>query len=330
MQQIAVVRLDKIGDLILTTPAIASLKNAYPESHLTAIVSPYNKVVLEHSPWVDEIWEWAWTIENSLRLKRKAFDLVVVFSPTTASYWVALLSGAKIRAGYAYKSRVLTRWFSRVCLTKPLICALDQKDVRENGMNIPHEVEQNLAVVSSVGVLEDDLCPDLAVPVLAGELDWVKKSLSQKPSIGVHLSKAWNDRLSRDFVPRLLEELSKASDVFVSYGPEEASWADQLRLPENVKRFGNLSFSQWAALFHEAKVLVTANTGALHLAASQRVPVVAVFEPEFYAYHEKRWAPWKVPSLILRKDDPKLLRKIVKGTLDLAGTKENIGSNLQL
>lgn len=330
IKKIAVVRTDRIGDLILTTPAIASLKALYPGCHLTAIVSSYNQVVLENSPDVDEIWPWKWSLKNILRLRKKHFDLVAVFSPTTQSYLIAFFSGAKLRAGYVYKSRILTRFFSCWWLNRRLVCSTDQKEVQTNQTGILHEVEQNLEVVQALGAPREKLRRDLVVPVAPADLHWAKQVLQDKPALGVHWSEALQVNLPPDFFVELLVRLTRKINVFITAGPYERAGKFGFTLPETIKWFENLPFSRWAALFRQSQVIVTGNTGAVHLAASQGVPVVAVFDSKFYPYHRMRWSPWKVPFFIFRKDDPDLLQKITEGAFNLAGLKENIGSNLQL
>lgn len=333
VKKIAVVRLDKIGDLILTTPAIASLSLTFPGSSITAIVNHYNRVVLEHCPYIREIWEWEWNPANFFRLRKAGFDLMVVFSPTTPSYWIAFLSRAKIRAGYVYASRPLPCLFSKIWLNQVTIDPVDQKNVTEISTAVPHEVEQNLELVKQVSRGKYVPHTDLVVPIPDAAGKWAREQLKTKPCIGFHLAGGWRNNLPPDFVREILKELSSLGETFLTYGPEECAWADSLKLPEKIRRFGRLSFDQWGALIQQSSVFLTTNTGSLHLAASQKVPVLAVFEPEFYAYHSKRWHPWKVPYLLLRKDNPDLFEKIVEGTKKILQSdvlQKNFRPNLHL
>lgn len=146
--KIAAIRLDAVGDLILTTPALAFLKSSFPEASLTAIVSEYNHEVLEGNPSVDEILVWDGRTSSFLQFRKKKFDLVMVFSPLTTSYLAALACGGKIRVGYCYSSRPLTRFLAGMALTHTLLAPVEQHDLDEQYQAIPHEVEQNLEVVS--------------------------------------------------------------------------------------------------------------------------------------------------------------------------------------
>jgi len=287
IRRIAIVRLDKIGDLILTIPAIASLRIAFPTAKISAIVSPYNKVVLNGSPLVDEVIEWRWSLENIIRLRKAKFDLMAVFSPTTNSYLLAFFSGAKIRAGYVYANRLIPRLFTLLALNK-----------RSVAHEVPHEVVQSLEVVKQFGIPVKESVK-LELPVTAKA--WAKHSLPPGMKIGLHFSNAWDTAFLSKLVPRL----NQVAKVIVTYGP--------LENPPKLEAqfFGNLRFSEWGALAAECNVFISPNTGSMHLAASQGVPVIAVFEPKSQEEDERRWHPWQVPYRIFRKDDPELSDKIL-------------------
>lgn len=284
--EIAVVRLDKIGDLILTTPAIASLRAAYPKAKITAIVSPYNKVVLEGSSLVDAIWEWRWTLSNVLRLRKSKFELVAVFSPTTVSYAVAFFSGAKIRAGYVYANRILPRLFTLFALNRRVVSRI-----------VPHEVTQTLDVIKKLGIPSDDR---LKIELSDEAIAWAKASIRPGQKIGIHYSNHWDSKFFID----LISCLKPMAELVITHGPSER--------PPNIaiQTFGNLTFRQWAVLTASCTLFISPNTGAMHLAASQGVPVIAVFESKSADDDETRWHPWKVPYRIFRKNDPKLLDEI--------------------
>lgn len=314
-KKIAVVRLDKIGDLILTTPAIASLKAAFPQSFLTALVSPYNQVVVAHSPHVDKIWPWEGTAQDWRQLREAHFDLVVVFSPTMASYKIAFFSRAKVRAGYVYGNRIFSRLFSSMALNRRLIDSIDRSAPDKKAISIPHEVEQNLQVVKMV--TDAPLETNLVVPVPPSDIEWAQNTLNDGSKIGIHLSASWFKALPSDFLLSTLRKISSEGKVFVTIGAQEAAYASAIQWPEEIMRFRNLSFDRWGALIRQANVFITTDTGAMHVAASQKAPVVAVLEPEFFAYHAQRWRPWQVPYRLLRKDDPDLADKIVKAAKEL-------------
>ncbi len=327
--RIGIIRLDKIGDLILTTPALVNLKKIYPESSITAYVSSRNQKVLQGSPYVNQIHVWNWSLDFIQKVRREKFDIVVVFSPTTESYLAAFLSGARVRAGYIYTSRILTRFFSLFMLNKRLMCQVDQKDLEQNPRTVPHEVEQNLALVEKVSG-DKTTEKELFIFVPQSEKNWAENQLPGKGWLCVHFSKAWIEGLPDGFLAALIQTLAERKKIFLTCGPDEAFWISKIILPDSVKKFENLSFQQWAALISRADLCLSTNTGAVHLAASQKTPVLAIFESQFFNYHKQRWCPWKVPYAILRKDDIDLMNRILNEVQVLNHAKENISSNMQL
>lgn len=311
MEKIAVVRLDRIGDLILTTPAIASLKLLFPEASITAIVNSYNRVALEHSPHVNEIWEWHGTFNDWARLRRTKFDLLTVFSPTTASYKIAFFSNAPVRAGYVYANRFLSRLFSKAALTLRVIDPFGREAPEKKNIKIPHEVEQNLKVIERLSKGKVILETNLVVNIPEADKKWAKDRIKGNFKIGVHFSNAWRHGLQPDFFKDLLVTLSKLGSTFVTCGTGESIRFFSGTFPENVKFFENLSFDQWGALIGNSDVFISTDTGALHLAASQHVPAIAVMESRYFAYHRQRWSPWQVPHRIFSKNEANLLPRIV-------------------
>lgn len=288
IKRIAVVRLDKIGDLILTTPAIASLRAAFPNAKITAILSSYNKAVLENSPIIDEIFEWHWSLGNIGRLRRENYDLIAVFSPTSESYFLAFLSGARNRAGYVYASRILPRVLTLIFLNQRIV-----------SRQIPHEVVQNLDLIKRLGLpIKDELQINIDPQAKA----WAENTLPTVLKIGIHYSKSWEIDLPGNFLSELIAKLKSLGEVIITHSEATPKL--------DAHTLSDLTFSQWAAVAAECSLFITTNTGALHVAASQDVPVIAVFEPVSADDDETRWRPWKVPFRIFRKNDPQLSEKI--------------------
>ena len=101
-------------------------------------VSLRNREVLEYSPFVDQVEVWDWSLEFIRKVRKEKFDLMIAFSPITESYLAAFLSGSRIRAGYLYSSRPLTRFLSLFWLNKRLVCRIDQKNLEKAPSFVPH------------------------------------------------------------------------------------------------------------------------------------------------------------------------------------------------
>ena len=111
-KRILIVRTDRIGDVLLSTPVIKALRDAWPYAYIAMIVSPYAKEIVEGNPYLDEVIIYnkdgkhrsaLRTIKFALNLKKKKFDLAVILHPTNRVHLVSFLAGIKRRIGYDRK-----------------------------------------------------------------------------------------------------------------------------------------------------------------------------------------------------------------------------------
>jgi ADP-heptose:LPS heptosyltransferase len=118
-RRILLIQTAKIGDLVCTTPIIASLKASWPDCHLTVMVNPLCAPLLAHDPRVDTLWAvptWEWQgFAGKLRLLRRLhagrFDDCIVLSPNTTFLLLPLWAGIPRRAAMLsnFPSRSLDR-----------------------------------------------------------------------------------------------------------------------------------------------------------------------------------------------------------------------------
>src|SRR5437588_8820332 len=111
MKRIVLVRTDRIGDLILSTPAIATVRASFPGAHVTMVCSSYNRIVMERNGDVDEIVD----IPGGMRPEafgsrfRGLTDLAIALAPRASDLAIAGATRAGVRAGYTYERRYLMR-----------------------------------------------------------------------------------------------------------------------------------------------------------------------------------------------------------------------------
>lgn len=323
IKKIAVIRLDKVGDLILTTPAITLLRDSFPSATISAIVSPYTKEVLEGNLSIDEIFTVghvspvepfsiisAFTAGRLLRNKK--FDLTIVFSPHTNAYALAFGLGSPRRVGYTYASRRFTRVFSSFLLTDWVNEPPDQLAAERQNIVVPHEIEQNVVLVSHILQLNNAVIPDPVLVIEKKDEKFAEEFFknhgiqSGTPLLGFHLSIRWRQSVTNDMMGNFIRHISEIwhGKILVTSGPHEKEWLDELRDTFNkikVVIAESLSLKQWAALIKLCSVLISPDTGSLHIASAMKVPAIAVMEERFFKYHSKRWAPWGVPYRIVKK-----------------------------
>jgi ADP-heptose:LPS heptosyltransferase len=319
LKRIVLVRTDRVGDLVLSTPAIASFRRSWPDAHIDAIVTDYTEPVLRHNPDVDAVHiipksaPFA-TARATARAIGSGADMVVALSPRTVEYRLAALTRAPARFGYVYRRRYLARLAASYLLTDFCISEADPELAdRFPDRPVAHEVAQVLALVSLAGgkVITDQLTLRVG-----SDDEAFARNRVPAGAIALNLSPRWflpnfGFDATLDLIRRLA---SMQRDVLVTYGNDVPDAAARLRdavSTPNVTWLGDLPLLHWAAALARCSVVLTVDTGATHVASAVGVPVVVVFEREYYRLSSQEWAPWRVPNVMLCKPpvgaDPRAL-----------------------
>ena len=298
-------RTDRVGDLVLSTPAIASLRRSFRDAHITLVCSPYNKVVVERNPDIDQLEVLPREVQPSVfgRRFRGKVDLAIALAPRTADLRLVGATRAKRRIGYTYVSRLLARLAARRDLTDVLISEADPRLAeRHDPYPVRHEVLQVLALVERAGATK--IVYDLSLPI--NQVDRAAVADIPEGNVTVHLAQRWTSEGSTlESLLALLRELRELGrPLVVTYGEEMSSAVAALREAGAVDHFaGGLPFLGWAAAFERAACVVTVDTGATHVASAMRRPTVVVFEHRYFRLNSQEWSPWGVPYALVRKPE---------------------------
>jgi ADP-heptose:LPS heptosyltransferase len=281
---IMVIRSDRVGDLILSTPFLTVLRRSYPQAAIVALVDPYCREVLQGSGLAD-------LVESDLERCPKTPDLAIALAPRSQSHRTAYASGAPLRLGYAYRNRPLVRLAAHRFLTHCEVVTVKPPS------QVCHEVEHLDRLARRMG--------------LPGTLDWpltVGLQAQKEPGrLVFHLGDRWLvNGWSFDDVRELLRRLRGFAEVLVSAGPREERLVRENGLDlEGVELHFGKSFTEWARLIGSAEVLVSPDTGAVHVAAAMGTPVLVAYEAATFEHCSRQWAPWKVPYRAVLKAGPK-------------------------
>lgn len=331
LKSVCVLRPDHIGDLVLSTPFLKALRAQAPQAHISLVVFPYACGVLDGVSFVDEIivCNAAQIDECLTNIRQQKFDLAIALSSRTFAYRLARRTGAKMRAGYVDASRPLAVIF---CCWFYLTHVYTANVLARYGScgQMPHEVEQIRAFGRAIGLDYEDQSLCMGYEPIDAAYGQSVVSAWDKPSLAVHLHKKWlSQGWTVELLTVLVEELLKlvgGGGIVVTYGAAETLLADQLadslglrglcdvdlaRGRQNaghqafrVKFEGNLSPKQWASIYDACACVVSPDTGAVHIAAAVKTPVVSVFEAENADACVQQWAPWQVPHYSVVKGEP--------------------------
>lgn len=312
-QRVLCVRLDSIGDVLMTTPAIRALKESLPGREMALLSSPSGAEAGRLCPVVDEViaYDAPWMKATSPRedqtpelamiehLRAGRFDAAVIFtcfsqSPLPAAL-LCFLAGIPLRLAQ--------------CRENPYQLLSDRLPESEPDAGVRHEVQRQLDLVAAVGCRTADERLTLAAPPAAQmAIDRRLAALALAAEGPWAVLHAGATATSRRYPP---EQFAAAARCLVAghgwrllytgdAGERElvAGVIAASGVPgENLA--GQLSLAELAALIDRAPLLITNNSGPAHLAAAVGTSVV-----DLYAGTNPQHTPWRVPARVLMHDVP--------------------------
>lgn len=311
--RVLVVRLDNMGDVLMTTPAMRALRESGPaHRRLTLLASRSGAALGPHLPDIDDViaLDAPWVKHDrvdahELRrttaiLRRCAFDAAVIFTVYSQNPLPAALlchfAGIPLVLAHCRENpyHLLSHWVRE---TEPM-----------NG--IRHEVQRQLDLVASIGARTGD--PRLRFRTLPSD----RVSLSEKlADQGVTIQNGWivvhagasapSRRYGEEGFARALSLIETGGrPVLFTGGDEERELVSRIVARcgpalELVNTAGLLTLGELACLIEGADLLISNNTGPVHLAAALQTPVV-----DLYALTNPQHTPWLVQSRVLSHDVP--------------------------
>ncbi|CAN5854073.1 glycosyltransferase family 9 protein [soil metagenome] len=302
--RILLVRLERIGDLLMTLPAIADVRAAAPGAEIDLAVGGWNAEVARSvsgvstvhvvdAPWLARENAGASIgplLRTAIGWRKRRYDLAVNFEPDIRSNAILALSGARWTAGY------------RSAGGGPLLDqALDYQPGEhtvDNARRLAHAVLGGApaTAVRMLAIPEADRRE--AEALLAG---------GRRPFVAMHVAggrpvKQWDPRHFTEVARHLIE--SRGATIFLTGSPDDAALISQVKtgLPAGraVDLSGVSSLLTVAAVLECCDLMITGDTGPMHLAAAVGTPIVAVFGPS----DPRRYAPQGPRDRVIRVDLP--------------------------
>ena len=303
--RIVLTRLDRLGDLVLSTPAIRSVRRSWPRAHVTLVCGRYNVAAVEGNPDLDELAVLE-PGESPARLGARwagQTDLAIALAPRRADWRLIRATRASRRVGYTYRRRYLARLSAPWYLTKLVVADADP-DLAERHPERPvhHEAAQVLDVVARAGARER--CEELVVTI--EERD--RRSVAELPAgaLTIQLAPRWlgGGSTPESFEMLLRELRSLGLPLILAYGDEVRVKANGCAPRASPMRSSEVSVPVMGrARLRGAVRLVLhgQHTGATHVASAVRRPVVVLFEHRYFSLASREWAPYRVAGACLRK-----------------------------
>jgi len=322
-RRVLAVRLDNLGDVLVTSPALRAIKESLPQISLTLLASPVGAQVGRLNPYVDDVivyqapWMDPWSqLPQDTDRERAMVETVAAGRFDGAIIFTSFRQSSLPAAYLCYMAGIPLRLAASIDGPGSLLTTR-----HKHPEHMMHEVERGLDLVGAIGLgaQADDLVlktPDDARVRLAQRLPSPPREPSPPtplPTAGeggrrggllvvVHPgcsmpARTYPWQMFGRVVDLLVERMG--ATVVVTGAADERELVERVRgcvQEPNRDRVlgmaGTLPFDEFCALIERADLTITNNTGTMHVSAAVKTPVVALFA---LTNPPEQWGPWRVP-----------------------------------
>ena len=323
-QNVLIVRLDEIGDMVLTSPLLRHVRQAMPEAWITLVTKPAVSNLVARCPYIDELLTFdagSPGLLRRLRLMRRAvkfartnlryrnYDLAILprfDADFSAATFVAYFSGAPWRIGFSEhatrdKQRA-NRGYDRL-----LTHVVDVGDTK-------HEVERSVQLTRQLRINSDDdhleLWPDSADEDVADLVlaPCTGERMSPVVALGpgaAHRQRQWPVERFVELGRWLISQHD--AQLVIAGGPEDSDVAHALHMglgdTQTINAVGCTTLRQTAALLRRCDAYIGNDSGPMHIAAAVQTDVIElscypIGSADDHARSPRRFGPWQATSRI--------------------------------
>ena len=300
VKNILIVKLSAIGDVIHTLPALNAIRKQYPDSVITWLVeeaasdfviehNALNRVIIsKRKKWIKDLISLSFFTGIKeiyyfiKKLRDTNYDLVIDFQTLLKSGILVCLSKGKRKTGYG---RGMEHMEYSYLFLNDRIAPVNMNN---------HALLRNLMLIEAIGIRHDEICYNL--PVVHRDREMAIDLLKQHDRYGVKSlvainpmakwkTKLWDELKFAQLADRLIEE--KKVGVLFTGGTEDRKTITNiisLMKKNAINLAGKTSLKVLSAILEQVDILVTTDTGPMHVAAAVGTPVIALFGPT---------APWR-------------------------------------
>ncbi|MBU0729910.1 MAG: lipopolysaccharide heptosyltransferase II [Proteobacteria bacterium] len=291
-----------IGDAIMTTPAVRTIRENFPEAHIAILSHPWVADVFRASPHVDEVIEYKKKTEHigiagiwrlGRQLATHDFDLTILLQNAFEAAVIARIARIPAIAGYSTDGRggLLTHGVKLKKSIKQL-----------------HQVYYYQNIMKELGLVcgPDELFLQLTPKVVQWARQFVKDKkagpvIGLNPGAAYGPAKRWPDEKYGRLAGRLASELSATMLVFGTAADQEATAVISGFAPDNVIDLaGKTTLEEAMALISVCDAFVTNDSGLMHVGAALKTPLAAIFG----STDAVATGPFSDNSVVIQKDLP--------------------------
>ncbi len=302
-KRILVIKLKQPGDVLVSSPVLAALQEAWPPARVSYLVPQGTEEMIADHPLLDQLYvvdrrggNWSHALAVLRELRRARFDLVLELSGGDRGAFYARISGARERLGFGYGGRA---FWHRFCFTR----LLPPPPLRM------HMVEHNLEILRALGI--EPRAPQLQFfwkPEGEKKVRELLSSNSLKPRgfMVMHPGAGWGFKCWTPVgYARVIEAIQRENHLQVVLTGSTAAHEQELVAAilkecrvSPVNLVGVLTLKELGAMIAQARLFFGVDSAPMHLAAAVGTPVVALFGPS----GDFNWGPWGEGHLVIKKD----------------------------
>jgi len=305
---ILIVKLSAIGDIIHTLPSLAALRKLYPEANITWAIEdassdlisdhPYlDRVIVSHrKQWINDLKKGRITkpireIRNFINdLRKQPYDLVIDFHGLIKSAVLVLLSSGKRKLGYDSMQE---------------LSGLFVNEKIPEDMN-KHAIYRYLDFLRYLGADVEE--PEFLIPIGEENKNRVEELLQRNDidkkgrfvavnPVALWDTKLWADEKFAGLCDRIAKEL-KISVIFTGTERDKLEYIQSRMKTPSVNLGGETTLRDLAYLYQRSSLLITTDSGPMHLAAAMGTPVIALFGPT----DPSRTGPYGKGHVVIRRE----------------------------
>lgn len=288
IKRILIIRIDRMGDLIVSTPAIQAIRQKFPDAEITYVLSDINRKILDDGKSIILTYHKKMSTLEKIKLIYTVIrfkpDISVCMSPKHFGFLLTCVSLAKERYAVIYSKNRTKPWTLKHCLTHSLI--INRSNLSPT---VPtHHGKRILHLLS----------PLVGKPTAFNyTVSYDKKQIVKGKFIGIHLDQRWRQAgWSDQDLMYLFEQIIKKSKLALIITADIKHYPELFRkdsicptdcatLEPKLARLTVIDqapYHLWVNIINEANAWLTAEGGSVHIAAAVNTPCVTWIDTRLY------------------------------------------------
>jgi lipopolysaccharide heptosyltransferase II len=299
-KKILVFELNWLGDILFSFPFLRALRKRFPEAYIACVVVPRYLDLLVNNPWINDVRAFSdehgiHTIKEKIAfidmIRKEHYDTCFLLKPSRTKALMAALAGINRRIGFTGKSSAIN-----------YSVEFPRGEV--------HRADQILSLAGAVGVTKADGAYEYFLSamdagkceeVLHGAGGGLRRTIVINPG-GNWAAKRWPVEKYKQLVKRMISAFNDV-EVVITGSRKDSGLGDEISAFVNDKRCysiaGQTTLNELAAIFKKSELVISADSGPLHLASAIGARTIGLFGPTSYKITGPRG---RQESVIIRGD----------------------------